>query len=437
MFREWSSQDLMEELTSLAAHIHAATARFLELVAELDRRGVCVADGARSTAHWVAFTCGIGANAAREHVRVARALQGLPLVRAAFSEGRLSYAKVRALTRVEDVADEASLLGLALDATAAQLERLVRAWRGIAAREDAAERLHEQRSLMWFTGDDGALELRGRFAPEDGQMIVAVLESLVEQLDPNRHASPRPTKSVSAETPEVVGRVTRDSLGALRADALVALVETSRVAGAGGDRCQLVVHIDAATLSTDQLATCELEHGEPLAVETVRRLACDASVVALTERAGTTLSVGRKTRTIPAAIRRALRSRDHGCRFPGCTQTRGVDAHHIHHWAHGGETELGNLVQLCRYHHRLVHEGGFSVERLRANALVFRRPDGRRVVDFPRLPRGSHASLYEAHHREAIRIGPNTCRPRYPGPMDLAACVDRMSQITTTFAIGI
>ena len=94
-----------------------------------------------------------------------------------------------------------------------------------------------------------------------------------------------------------------------------------------------------------------------------RRLACDCATVHwLEDSDGNTLNIGRKSRTIPPAIRRALNHRDQGCRFPGCTAHKYTDAHHIHHWADGGETRLDNLVTLCRHHHRAVHEGGFSVQ---------------------------------------------------------------------------
>ena len=106
-------------------------------------------------------------------------------------------------------------------------------------------------------------------------------------------------------------------------------------------------------LSHDGEGGCELEDGSALSPETARRLACDASVV----------QNGRKTRTIPPALRRALRARDRGCRFPGCENRRFLDAHHVHHWAKGGETTADNLVLLCRRHHRLVHEGGWHVDR--------------------------------------------------------------------------
>jgi hypothetical protein len=124
------------------------------------------------------------------------------------------------------------------------------------------------------------------------------------------------------------------------------------------------------------------------------RLACDAGIVALQERAGTPLGVGRKTRSIPPALRRALAARDGGCRFPGCGARRFVDAHHIRHWADGGPTNLPNLVHLCRRHHRLLHEGGYTLTAGRAGHFTFRRPDGRVVPDSPIPPRGLPSGLF-------------------------------------------
>jgi hypothetical protein len=119
-----------------------------------------------------------------------------------------------------------------------------------------------------------------------------------------------------------------------------------------------------------------------MAAETARRLACDASVVMLTENDdGEPLNVGRKTRTISAPLHRALKSRDKSCRFPGCANSRYMDAHHIDHWANGGETKLSNLVSLCRFHHRAVHEGGIRIERLDDGALRFVRSNGEPLDD--------------------------------------------------------
>ena len=112
----------------------------------------------------------------------------------------------------------------------------------------------------------------------------------------------------------------------------------------------------------------------------VKRLCCDGHAVVIGEdERGEPLNIGRKTRTVSTAINRALHARDKGCVFPGCHHTRFVDAHHIEHWSVGGETRLDNLMLLCSQHHKLVHEGGFRIERDYQNRWYFKRPDGRAV----------------------------------------------------------
>jgi hypothetical protein len=164
-----------------------------------------------------------------------------------------------------------------------------------------------------------------------------------------------------------------------------------------------------------------------VAAETARRLACDCSVVRIVENEkGEPLDVGRKTRTIPPAIRRALNSRDRGCRFPGCCFKRYVDGHHVKHWANGGETKLGNLVTLCRFHHRLVHEGGVEIRILDDGAFRFVKPNGE-SFDSPAPPAGDWATLVAMH--ESIRISPKTAITQWAGErLDLGLAVDVLMQ---------
>ncbi len=183
-----------------------------------------------------------------------------------------------------------------------------------------------------------------------------------------------------------------------RADALAVIFESFLAHGAeamsGGERHQVVVHVSAETLKAGGGDRCEIEDGPAIAAETARRLACDASVVAIVENEkGEPLSVGRKTRSIPPAIQRALNSRDQGCRFPGCTHKKYTDAHHIKHWAKGGETKMSNLVTLCRFHHRKVHEGQVIVQVLDDGAIRFVQPDG---------------ESFESHTRRSVTGG--SCR---------------------------
>lgn len=318
---ELEFDQLVEELAALAAHLSAGICRWLELVAEIDRRGQLAGC---TTAQWLALRCGLTPRKAREHVRVARRLAELPLIWEAFSRGRLSYAKVRALSRAADAENEPAVLALALEATASQLERALRAYRRVTS-EQAAE-VQERAYLDCYFDEDGSLVLRGRLAPEDGAVFVQALDLAFAALREGGSAEPRPTK----------------------ADALTAVAELA-LAGSprsGGERTQLVVHVDETALAGEGEGGCELDEGPALAPETAGRLACDASVVELRERDAEPLSVGRKTRSVPAALKRALKRRDHDCRFPGCEHHRFVDAHHVRHWAEGGETRLDNLVLL-------------------------------------------------------------------------------------------
>ena len=426
---------LADRITTLAAHLSAATARWLALIVEFDEREGWAGSGCKSCAAWLSWSCGIAPLTAREHVRVARRLGDLPLVAAAFARGELSYSKVRAVTRVQDVEDEPELVVLARHATASQLERIVRGYRSVLAVEQGAQRAYAERSLSWSWDDDGTLLLRGRLPGEQGALLVAALEAARGTLGPPPPEAPaagavEPAPDVPAETPAGA-----EPVAARNADALLALAEASLAERdhSTADRYQVVVHVDTSALSPSAdgsaAARCELDAGVALPHAAVRRLACDASLVRIVERDGDPLSIGRRTRTIPPALRRALRSRDRGCVFPGCQQTRHVDAHHILHWADGGRTDLPNLIQLCRGHHRLLHEGGFTVRRYNG-APVFFAPDGRRLAHSPRPPRGEHTALLTANSRARVRVSAETSRPLGGGePMCLPLAVDAVLQI--------
>ena len=330
---------------------------------------------------------------------MARRLEELPRIHAAFARGELSYAKVRALTRVATAATEEELLELASVFTAHQLERTVRGYRRVTTEE--AREQQEDAHLSVFWEPDSSLALHGRLAPEDGALLLRALEAMRDARwqQSRGSAEPRPARQTS------------------NAEALVALAEAALAHPDGsrpaGERYQVVVHADEGVLANDAQGACELEDGSALAPETARRLACDSSVV----------RNGRKTRSIPPALRRALRARDRGCRFPGCENHRFVDAHHVRHWAQGGPTTLTNLVLLCRGHHRLVHEGGWSVDR----RLRFYDRWGRRFPAAPGLPRGQPDELV-ARNRD-LGIDADTCEPGTGEPLDLADAVDALLSI--------
>lgn len=419
------TDQLEREIGELAAHINAATCRWLLLVGELDRRETWRDWGCKSSADWLSLRCGVAPGAAREQIRVARKLAELPAVREAFAAGTLSYSKVRAISRVASAECEHDLLELARYSTAAQLERLARAYRGVLATQ--TERLkdsHRSRYVTWEWDDDGSLLFRGRLPADDGALLVRSLEAARDELHVSAETCEEDEEDVSAETS--VGGIA-DRKAPSNADALVSIADSALAAGAeehaGGERYEVIVHVDAGVLESDEASgACEIADGPALAPETARRLSCDASLVRILERDGRPLSVGRRTRAISPALNRALRSRDRCCQFPGCDQRRFVDAHHVHHWARGGKTELSNLMLLCRHHHRLLHEGGFSVEG-RPGQAVFRRPDGRPI---PRVPRPARGDCHELR-----RTGPPVSEEAPAAlsasrPLELGNAVERL-----------
>jgi hypothetical protein len=196
-----------------------------------------------------------------------------------------------------------------------------------------------------------------------------------------------------------------------------------------GERFQVHVHLDLRRKVNGPIHDPD---APPLARETIRRLGCESSLIAVTHdgHSGEILSVGRRTRSVPPHIRRALRLRDGGCRFPGCTNHRYVDAHHVVHWADGGETKLSNLIELCRFHHRLLHEGGFGLAATDDGLLVFSRPDGSRIDAIPAPPDTRCASGLAIEWQQAeLPIDHHTCTTKWDGsPMDYGLAIELLDR---------
>ncbi|MEO8466982.1 MAG: DUF222 domain-containing protein [Gammaproteobacteria bacterium] len=442
-------EQLETKITELWGHLNAATFRFLALVAEFDRTKCYERHGLVNTAQWLNWQCGIGTVAAREKVRVARSLESLPQISAVFARGEVSYSKVRAMTRVATAANESVLVSVALHGTAAHVEKLVRKYRWVERAEAAtrAQVRHENRALHYFFDDAGMLVVHGRLPPEVGAVVRKALDVAVEAL----RTSERDGADASAESSSAFER--EQTAAAFRADALAHVAEHflehrgGDDAGSTADRFQVVVHVDQTVLmqavAADDCAPhcCELDDGPALALDTARRLSCDATLVGIAQTpSGEPLDVGRRTRAIPPALARALRSRDGGCRFPGCTRTRFTEGHHVKHWADGGETRLGNLATLCRFHHRLVHEGGFNLKVTDDGVFVFTRPDGTRVAEngeqcfrgsvVAREPDASFEETLRIHvlNLEAgLAIDAKTSRSRWLGEsMDYSQAIEGM-----------
>ena len=496
---------LGNQIAELSARIDAATYELLCHLHEFDRQHGW--EGWRSCAHWLNWRTGLDLGAAREKLRVAAALADLNHVAAAMARGQLSYSKVRALTRVASPATEARLLAVALCATAAQVERLVRAWRRVDrdAQPDAEQVLLASRTLSMQVDEDGMVVLRGRLPPEVGALLLRAVEAALEQVPASAEGG-EPT--IAQRRADALGLVAESALAGgldpgnladrfqvtvhVQADALPALparetadaaprvaAETHKVSPAssepvapaaprvaaetrvvsltpaepgaqtanlGAEQATIAApHISAATFEVSEaafervapetdldagLAVIEQAGGLHLGREAARRVACDAGLVVLRHGAGgEVLDVGRRTRTVPSAMRRALLSRDHGqCQFPGC-ESRHCDAHHVEHWADGGETRLQNLVLACRYHHRALHEGGFRVVPADAEGQFrFLRPDGTPLPAEPPMPSWAGAPLAPTDARLAaagIGIGPHTATPEWYGEsLDLTAALD-------------
>jgi len=393
---------LEAQICELAGHLAAATCRFLVLLADFDARRGWASWEMSSCAAWLSWKCQMSSGAAREHVRVARALRDLPVIRGEFGAGRLSYAKVRALTRIATLDNERGLAEIAGPMTGNQLERFARAHRQVTGADDAAARV--RRRLAWRLEEDGSLAGTFRLPPLAGAVLLKALRAAAADLE---HPHDGGDAGVSAETPAAIQ--TSSSL----ADALQVIAEAflaGKVATADDPEVyQVIVHVgtDAAGASAQAAgvsaetpppvrpvpgdpadpARCHVQDGPAVSVSTAQMLSCTAALSwMLHDRDGTVLDLGRRRRRPNAALRRAARERDTcRCRFPGC-ESRRIDLHHIRYWSHGGRTSLDNLISLCKYHHTLVHERGYLIAAKPGGGFAFYRPDGTALPPSPPLP---------------------------------------------------
>ncbi len=433
-FQKVPLHDLESELLGLAGHVAAAECRFLQLLAEFDDRGGWCGDGIRSCAHWLSWRAGMSLRAGAERLRVARALRNLPRITEAFAAGRVSYSKVRAITRITGtdtatltqmaaeiaagtselrhttVADpetaEGVLLNLALSGTASHVETIVAA---VRRRHTPPDDLAARRSLSWQWDEDGSLLLRARLTPDQGATMIAAIEDLVPPRSPIAHrAAPSPVDLDQRAVEQEPGPAD-DRVAARRADALLTLVrgDTNQTVDRGG--AQVIVHLDAST------GASRLEGGPDIPASTAERLACDARVqVLLNDRTGNRMYLGRARRLASPAQIAALTVRDgHGCQFPGCTHTRHMHAHHVQHWLHGGRTDVDNLVLICSFHHAVLHDHGYLIQR-RSDGWEFLRPDGS-PIPAPVVLSGNAESLVEMNTRARLRIDRRTLTPHWYG----------------------
>ena len=289
------SDALGQEITKLFGLITAATYDLLVRIRQFDQEKLWHLEGVCSCAYWLNWKCGIGFNAAREKVRFANALGELPKISEAFRLGKVSYSKVRAMTRVATLENEDYLLNIAKYGTAYHVESLVRGYRRAKQLNDvdSANKQHHARSLTYRYDDDGSLVIKGRLPAEVGAMLIKALDKAVER-------TVAETDNEKNEDKHETSTRGRPSFATRRADALMEMAESYLQQGpkssSSADRYQVMVHVTA---------------------ETSRRIGCDTSISRLLENAkGEPISIGRKSRVIPPPMRRALQARDKGCRFP-------------------------------------------------------------------------------------------------------------------------
>jgi hypothetical protein len=303
--------------------------------------------------------------------------------------------------------------------------------RGYRKADRAGLDQQQRRRARWFFDDDGMLILTARLPADEGAIVVAALEQARQSvLVPVGDGSTEPS---SAEPSSA------DDHELSEADALVAVAQNALAAGpvdsSGDDRHLLVLHVGAEVITHpdsdhhehgDPTAVCRIENGPGVDRSTAQRIACDAALVALIDSAtpGEQMRLGRKTRKISPALRRALPIRDGGCRFAGCPRQRHLEAHHVIHWLRGGLTDLDNLVLLCRRHHMAIHEEAFAVSwATPANSTgmpgwEFHRPHGEPVPANPTLT--PSPDVFEGMHP----FDPGLIRPGWRGePFGLADSV--------------
>jgi hypothetical protein len=327
-------------------------ARRVCLIGEAEERGLARREGYLSTTAWLMAVSGEPAAVCRSQVGVAEALQEMPETRAAFASGDLPESRVRVLAQAQALCpeqfarDEARLVAEVTAAPSQQVPRVLARWKrstDLGAAEAEAERLHGRRGLHVSEDWSGMLRLSGLLDPGSGLVVLNTLQALTDpaHLDPNDRRTPAQA----------------------RADALVEVCRRYEQAGGRRRGPQVLVTIPWGTLHTGQ-GVVDTACG-PIGARTARRLTCDATISrVLLDPESVPIELGRATRVIPDRLRALLELRDQGCAWPGCGRPASwCDAHHLTHWADGGNTDLANLQLLCSHHHTLTHQDEWHPRR--------------------------------------------------------------------------
>jgi Domain of unknown function (DUF222)/HNH endonuclease len=359
-----ATHPLSAALDDTNAQIGRAQRHMLRLIADADRREIWRGSGARDTAHWLSMRYGVSEWKARRWVAAAKALENLPRIAEALEAGQLGIDKVVELGRFAKPEDEARLIRWAKTVSVGAIRH--RADLESRASITDVREVERGREVTWWYFDEGRrFGLEADLPAAYGPVVINALEREAVRI-----------ASLPGEEDPVYA-------SARRADALVGLCSARIAKDPEPDRATVVVHAQLDGLRRDT-GGCEIEGGPVIHPQSVRRLLCNARVQAVVEdRYGNVLGIGRLSRQAPAWMLRQVRHRDRECRFPGCGTRRFTEAHHLRWWRHGGRTDLDNLALICSFHHRLVHEHGWSVKRDAAGDLLWRRPDGTRYESGP------------------------------------------------------
>jgi hypothetical protein len=373
--------ELEGELLACAADVHAAMARLTAKVAEFDASRQWAGHGIQSIGHWSDINLGLPSRLVNDLAGVATRLEELPELRQAFAEGALSVDKVRAVASVATAASDATFTHMARAGSVAQLQRICAAYRRVTENENG-EKVEERRELRRGVTkravDDGLVRITATLDPDEAAIVFAAIDARVE--DAWRRSKPAGD--------ETTAEVCAPDLASRRADALVEVAAAGMEVGpdpvVAGEHVGVHIHVDAAVLAGDRPdGVCEIDGIGPVTRRLVERMLCDCQVTLTADFPHASIDLGRSQRTVNRRQRRALQRRDRGCRFPGCAMFRFLHAHHAVPWEHNGPTDMDNLLLLCPTHHRLFHEGAYTLDVLGDGQFTFRRPDVRAIAPPP------------------------------------------------------
>jgi hypothetical protein len=361
-----------------ASHRQACFAQrtLLSLIGDADRRESWRGSGARDMTHWLSMRYGISRWKARRWIGAGRALEALPRLSEALASGRLGLDKIVELARFATAESEGDLVIWAGRVSCAAVRHRGDVW-ARTQREDVVE-AERARTLSWWWFEEGRrFGLQAELPASQGAIVARAIERIAEQVP----AMPHEEESWFAD--------------ARRADALVALCSAQAADDPDPDRATVVIHAQLHGLQ-DGSGGCEIDNGPAIHPDTVRRLLCNARVQSVVEDpVGQVIGVGRMSREPSAWMIRQIRYRDRECQFPGCGSRRFTEAHHVRWWRHGGRTDLDNLLLICSFHHRAVHEHGWSVKRGPDGTARWFQSDGTRYRAGPSPPADENADVDE------------------------------------------